>query len=208
MDLLLHPHPPRPSQTHHTDSRHSCSLFPPSTSPSHQLIIELLLLLGFDRLPVDGHLVGVLQEALISLTATKLLQVSLAIAKTSVDMTSVLESDVQSSVPAVEMDVHLHGAIDERRGSLQKNSFSFIWLTTIECQLRIATFFRGDGLDVLDVLQLQAKGRGETNREAWRGREGGTLATSFSSAKQHSRVSSCFLANESPARVAQSGSDL
>jgi hypothetical protein len=94
----------------------------------------------------------------------------LSIAEAGVDMTAILQSNLESTIPTIKINIHNDSAVDERWGSLKKNTFSFIWLTTIESELSISSFFGWDSFDVLNVFQLRGRReKGEVRRE--RGRE-------------------------------------
>ena len=73
--------------------------------------------LSLDGCPVDLDILGVLEELLIALLGLALgLQEPLSVSDYRVHMSSVLDSDLQSSVPLVQLDVKLDRSVEQSRG--------------------------------------------------------------------------------------------
>ena len=73
--------------------------------------------LSLDGCPVDLDILGVLEEFLIALLGLALgLQEPLSVSDYRVHMSSVLDSDLQSSVPLVQLDVKLDRSVEQSRG--------------------------------------------------------------------------------------------
>lgn len=108
--------------------------------------------LCLDCVPVDLDISRILLELVNVLFFRVLLQESGTVSDDSVDMCLVVECYIEGSLPAVELDVHFNGSIEE--ASLDQDLLCLVHLFAVHGKGCIASGLRREFLDVIYKLDL------------------------------------------------------
>lgn len=123
------------------------------SSASHLRFTLLFSLdLGLDRLPVDLNLLAKLDKSLIRFLFVVLLEEAFAISDDSVDVGLLANGNIEGSIPAVKLDVHLNGAVVE--ASAHKDLLSLIALLAVKREGSVAGGLARQFLNIIDVLDF------------------------------------------------------
>lgn len=138
--------------------------FPTTSSPisstsaacadSLSFLLDLSLLVGKNIIPVEVNLLEVLQKLWSCLLPLEVAQILLPIAEHRIEVDLVLHRQLESTLPPIDVEIHLDGSVDQRWRGLQEDALCLVGLAAEESQLRLTTFLRRNRADVLHILDL------------------------------------------------------